>query len=148
KQQVSFSVHNTVMIKSHQSKLPQGVLLLLQGMGLLLLTFFLFQIFSTGKGIPYLLAILAGLGALCVLYRPDWGVLLLLMVWFLDFSPRVLSVRFLSVPYLVVGVLLIPFALSILRDRVIWVFRVPQVNIFLLIGIFLLVSTWWSLEQH
>jgi O-Antigen ligase len=136
------------MIKSHQSKLPQGVLLLLQGMGLLLLTFFLFQIFSTGKGIPYLLAILAGLGALCVLYRPDWGVLLLLMVWFLDFSPRVLSVRFLSVPYLVVGVLLIPFALSILRDRVIWAFRVPQVNIFLLIGIFLLVSTWWSLEQH
>lgn len=136
------------MIKSHQSKVPQRVLLLLQGMGLLLLTFFLFQIFSTGKGQAYLLAILAGLGTLCVLYRPDWGVLVLLMVWFLDFSPRVLGVRFLSLPYLVVGVLLIPFALSILRDRVIWVLRVPQVNIFLLIGILLLASTWWSATQH
>jgi O-antigen ligase len=136
------------MIKSYQSKVPQRVLLLLQGMGLLLLTFFLFQIFSTGKGQPYLLAILAGLGTLCVLYRPDWGVLALLMVWFLDFSPRVLGVRFLSVPYLVVGVLLIPFALSILRDRMIWVLRVPQVNIFLLIGILLLASTWWNAEQH
>jgi O-antigen ligase len=136
------------MIKSRQSKLPQGILLLLQGLGLLLLTFFLFQIFSTGKGPPYLFAILAGLGTLCILYRPDWGVLVLLMVWFLDFSPRVLGVRFLSVPYLVVGVLLIPFALSILRDRVIWVFRVPQVNIFLLIGILLLASTWWNAEQH
>jgi hypothetical protein len=136
------------MFTSHQSKVPQGVLLLLQGMGLLLLTFFLFQIFSTGKGQPYLLAILAGLGTLCVLYRPDWGVLVLLMVWFLDFSPRVLGVRFLSVPYVVVGVLLIPFALSLLRDRVIWVFRVPQVKIFLLIGILLLASTWWSATQH
>ena len=136
------------MVNSHQSKMPQGVLLVLQGMGLLILTFFLFQIFSTGKGQSYLLAILAGLGTLCLLYRPDWGVLVLLMVWFLDFSPRVLGVRFLSLPYLVVGVLLIPFALSILRDRVIWVFRVPQVNIFLLIGILLLASTWWSAEQH
>jgi len=136
------------MINSDQSKLSQAALFVLQAMGLCLLTYFLFQIFSTGKGQPTLWAILAGLGALCVLYRPDWGVLVLLMVWFLDFSPRVLGIRFLSVPYLVVGILLIPFVLSILRDRVIWVFRVPQVKIFFLIGILLLASTWWSLEQH
>jgi hypothetical protein len=136
------------MIKSHQGKVSREVLLVLQGMGLVLLTAFLFQIFSTGKGQLYLWAILAGLGALFLLYRPDWGVLVLLTVWFLDLSPRVLGVRFLSVPYLVVGVLLIPFALSILRDRVIWVFRVPQIKIFLLIGTLLLASTWWSAEQH
>jgi hypothetical protein len=136
------------MINSNQSKVSRGALVVLQAMGLCLFTYFLFQIFSTGKGQPTLWAILAGLGALCVLYRPDWGVLVLLMVWFLDYSPRVLGVRFLSVPYLVVGVLLIPFALSILRERVIWVFRVPQIKIFFLIGILLLASTWWSAEQH
>jgi O-antigen ligase len=43
---------------------------------------------------------------------------------------------------------LIPFALSILRDRVIWVFRVPQINILLLIGTLLLASTWWSAARH
>jgi hypothetical protein len=136
------------MVSSRRSKASQAALLVLQGMGLLLLSFSLFQIFLTGKAQLYLWAILAGLGTLCILNKPDWGVLVLLMVWFLDYSPRVLGVRFLSVPYLVVGVLLIPFALSILRDRVIWVFRVPQVKIFLLIGILLLASTWWSAARH
>jgi O-antigen ligase len=136
------------MIESHQTRLPQGALLLVQGMGLVLLTWFLFQIFSTGKAQVYLWAILAALGTVLVLCKPALGVLILMMVWFLDFSPRVLGMRLLSVPYLVVGVLLIPFALSSLRDRVIWVFRVPQIKILLLIGILLLASTWWNDAQH
>jgi len=136
------------MVNSPQSKMAQGALFVLQGLGLILLAFLLFQIFSTGKGQLYLWAIVAGLGTLCILRRPDWGVLVLLVVWFLDFSPRILGIRFLGLPYIVVGVLLIPFALSILRERVIWVFRVPQVKIFFLIGILLLASTWWSATQH
>ncbi|MGH7926173.1 MAG: O-antigen ligase family protein [Candidatus Binatia bacterium] len=135
-------------INSHQNKVSQGALLLVQGTGLLLLTLFLFQIFSTGKAQVYLWAVLAGLGTLVVLHKPAWGVLILMMVWFSDFSPRVLGIRFLSVPYVVVGVLLIPLALSILRDRVIWFFRVPQVKIFLLIGTLLLASTWWNDALH
>jgi O-antigen ligase len=131
-----------------QNKMPPGVITLLEGIGLLILSFCLFQIFSTARAQPFLLAALAGVGALCLLYRPDWGVLVLLVIWFLDFSPRVLGVRFLSLPYLVVGVLLIPFALFTLRDRVIWVLRVPQIRIFLLIGVLLLASTWWNSEQH
>jgi len=35
-------------------------------------------------------------------------------------------------------------ALAILRDRDIWVLRVPQVKILLSIGLFFLLSTWWS----
>jgi hypothetical protein len=136
------------MIDSHQNKVSQGALLVVQGTGLILATLFLFQIFSTGKAQLYLWAILAALGTLFVLCKPAWGVLILMMVWFLDFSPRVLGVRFLSVPYLIVGVVLIPLALSILRDRVIWVFRVPQVKIFLLIGPLLLTSTWWNDALH
>jgi hypothetical protein len=136
------------MIDSHQNNSYKGALLLVQGTGLVLATFFLFQILSTGKAQAYLWAILAGLATVFVLCRPAWGVLILMMVWFLDFSPRVLGVRLLSVPYLVVGVLLIPFALSILRDRVIWVFRVPQVKSFLLVGTLLLASTWWNEALH
>jgi hypothetical protein len=136
------------MIDSQQARLSQSTLLLLQGTGLVLATLFLFQILSTGKAQIYLWAILAGVGTVLILCRPAWGVLILMMVWFLDFSPRVLGVRLLSVPYLVVGVLLIPFALSLLRDRVIWVFRVPQVKILLLIGTLLLTSTWWNDALH
>jgi O-antigen ligase len=136
------------MINSDQAKASQAAIVVAQATGLLILTLVLFQIFLTGKAQTYLWSILAALGALFVLFRPAWGVLILMMVWFFDISPRVLGVRFLSVPYVVVGVLLIPFALSILRDRVVWVFRVPQIKIFLLIGTLLLASTWWNEALH
>jgi O-antigen ligase len=67
--------------------------------------------------------------------RPYWGVLIIVTAWFVEVS---------TVPKLVGAVLLIPLGLSFLRDRGIWVLQVPQIKVFLAIGVLFLVSTWWS----
>ncbi|MFQ5903077.1 MAG: O-antigen ligase family protein [Candidatus Binatia bacterium] len=126
----------------------QLALLALEGMGLILLALLLFQIFWTGRGSYLLAAILAGVSAALILQKPHWGVLITFTAWFVGFSPRLFGTRYLSVPYLVSAVLIVPLALSVLRDRRIWVWRVPQVKIFFGIGILFLVSAWWAYYQH
>jgi len=91
------------------------------------------------------------LGGVCVLLlfkEPHLGVLIIISMWFLRFSPALLGVNYLRIPYLLSAILLIPLALSILRDREIWVWRVPQIKILVTIGILLLASTGWSYYQH
>lgn len=117
-------------------------LIALQGTGLLLLTLLLIPIFWSGKAQLFLGAIFAGLGAFLLLRRPHLCVWIILTFWFVEIDP--IRIRFLSIPYLASALLLIPLAISVLRDREIWVWRVPQVKIFLAIGILFLVSTWWS----
>ena len=88
--------------------------------------------------------IIAAIGALLLLYRPSWGVLILLAMWFSKISPRLLGIGVLSVPNLVAALLLLVLVLSMLQERKIWVLKVPQVKILLAIGLLFLVSTWWS----
>ncbi|MGH7797283.1 MAG: O-antigen ligase family protein [Candidatus Binatia bacterium] len=65
-------------------------------------------------------------------------MLIILTLMFIEFDPLF------GTTYLVGAVLLIPFAWSILRDRGIWLLRVPQIQILLIIGLLLIVSTLWS----
>lgn len=78
------------------------------------------------------------ISAVWLIKRPHWGVLIILGSWFLEL--KMLS----GLSYVVSGTLLIPLSLSILRDRAIWVLRVPQIQIFLVLGVLFFVSTWWS----
>jgi O-antigen ligase len=55
-----------------------------------------------------------------------------------------IRIRYLSIPYLVGALLAIPMALSILRDRTIWVLRVPQVKILLALAFLYVISALWS----
>jgi hypothetical protein len=84
------------------------------------------------------LAVLGGIGALWLIQKPHWGVVIILIVMFVD-----LDFLF-GITYLVSAVLLIPFAWSMLRDRGSWVLGVPQIQILLLIGVLFIVSTAWS----
>jgi O-antigen ligase len=120
----------------------------IHAIALLLLTALLIQILSGDKGLLFLLAILGGICILWLCKEPHWGVLIILSMWFLKFSPALLGVSYLRIPYLISAFLLIPLALSILRDREIWVWRIPQIKILMAIGIILLASTAWSYYQH
>jgi O-antigen ligase len=122
---------------------PQRVVFALQAIGLVLLTLVLIPLLQ-GRGEQFLWAILAGLGAVCLLRWPYWGVLILLGMWLTESSPRIAGISILSVANVTMALLFIPLALTALHDRQIWVWRVPQVKIFLAIGTLFLVSTWWS----
>jgi O-antigen ligase len=136
------------MRDSHAQTGPLSAWLTLQAVGFVLLTGLLSQILSGDNGLSFLLAILSGICALWLFKEPHWGVLIILLMWFLRISPAVLGVSYLRIPYLVSALLLIPLALAILRDRDIWVWRVPQVKILVAIGIILLASTGWSHYQY
>lgn len=123
-------------------------LLALQGMGFSLLTVLLYQAFSTGKGVLLLGAIVGAIGVIWLLRSPHLGVWILFALWFLEASPSLGGIRLLSVPKLLGLLLFLPLTLSILRERRIWIWEVPQVKILLLIGIFFLVSTGWSYIKY
>jgi hypothetical protein len=112
--------------------------LAVQASALILLTFGLVDIMSGSRRDLFLGAILGGICALWLTQQPHWGALIILAVWITNVDV------FESTPYLVSAVLLLPFGLTVLRDRQIWVLRVPQVRILLIIGIIFLISTWWS----
>lgn len=113
-------------------------LLALQGLTFVLLVLMLVPILSGSKGILLLGAILAGISVLGLMQQPQWGVLLIFSAWFLEVDALD------GVAYPVSAVLLIPLAMTILRERTSWVFGVPQIRIFLSIGFLFLISTWWS----
>jgi O-antigen ligase len=124
------------------------VCVVLQAVGFVTLTGLLIQIISGDSGIFFLMSLLGGVCVLWIFKEPHWGVLIIISMWFLRFSPTLLGVSYLRIPYLLSAILLIPLAVSILRDREIWVWRVPQIKILVAIGILLLASTGWSFYQH
>ncbi len=136
------------MIKDQITRAGSQRALLAFQWGLVFLTFFVFLIFWMGKGPLLLSAILAAIGVASILWKPHWGVLIILTVWFIEISPRLFGIRYVSAPYLVSAVLTVPFALSVLRNREIWVWRVPQVKIFLAIGVLFLASLSWAYFNH
>jgi O-antigen ligase len=119
----------------HSQAVSQRLFFAVQLLGFAALTGFIFIVFSGGKGVLFLGAILAAMGAVWLFINPYWGVLIIITAWFAEVA---------IVPKLVGVMLLIPLGLVILRDRDIWVLRVPQVNMFLLIGFLFLVSTLWN----
>jgi O-antigen ligase len=118
--------------------------LALQAIGFVLLTALLVQILSGERGLLFLQAILGGICVLWLFKSPYWGVLIILALWFAEFSPAFLGVSYLRIPYLISALLLFPLGLSILEDRGVWVRRLPQIKILVAIGIILLASTAWS----
>lgn len=133
-----------MMQNRHPQVGSQRVVIALQGIGLVLFTLLLIPVLRGGRGEQLLQAVLGGLGAICLLRWPYWGVLILLSMWLAEISPRFAGVAFLNVPNVTMALLFVPLALTVLRDRQIWVWRVPQVKIFVAIGALFLVSTWWS----
>jgi O-antigen ligase len=123
------------MIRDRCSQVSKKLFFAVQLLGFVALTGFIFVVFSAGKDVLFLGLILAGMGAVCLFMNPYWGVLIILAAWFADVP---------IVPMLVGAMLLIPLGLSILRDRNVWVLRVPQVNMLLLIGFLFVVSTLWN----
>jgi O-antigen ligase len=120
----------------------------LQAVGVVLLTGFLIPIFAGDRGLLLLEVLLGGICALWLFKEPHCGVLLILSLWFLEFSPVFLGIKYLRIPYLISALLLIPLVLAILRDREIWVWRVPQIKILGAIGLLYLASIGWSYYQH
>lgn len=85
---------------------------------------------------------MAATGALVVTYRPHWGVLALSALWIFQLTP----VRFgpITTADLIVGLLLVPLAVQIVRDRSLHRLGVPQFLILLGIGLVLLAATAWA----
>ena len=128
-----FNFVNTDFLIAH----PR-VSLALQGLALILLTLVLIPLVSGGLGILFLGALFAALCAVFIMRKPHWGVLIIMTLMFVGVDALWGST------YLVSAALMVPFAWSIIRDRGCWVLRVPQIQILLIIGFLLVVSTFWS----
>lgn len=123
----------------------QKMFLVLQAMGLVCLMLLFVPLFSEGSAqVLFLGAIAAGIGIVVIIEKPHWGVAILLLRFLVGDIPWLPGASYFKMAYAIGVVLFIPLALSILRDREIWVLRVPQVLIFLGIGSLFLASTWWS----
>jgi O-antigen ligase len=136
------------MRESHARVFSPRARIAVQALGFVLLTGLLIQILSGDRGLLLLQGLLGGICVLWLFKEPHYGVLLILSLWFLEFSPAFLGMRYLRIPYLISALLLIPLVLAILRDREIWVWRVPQIKILGAIGIIYLASIGWSYYQH
>ena len=91
-------------------------------------------------------ALIAVGGAVWLVDQPHWGVVILLVRMFIGGDVAWLpGSSYFKILYEVMTALLcLPLVLAILRDRDVWVLRVPQVRILLTIGVLFLLSTWWS----
>jgi O-antigen ligase len=115
-----------------------------QGIGILLFALWLIHLSLGWELGMFLMAIFVGIGAFFFLWKPHVGIVMILILSFLEGSPLAAGIRQFNGQYLIGAFLVIPFALSIFCDRKILVWQVPQVRIFVAIGVLFLISTWWS----
>lgn len=115
--------------------LLQSRFLAIQVLGFAALAGFVFMVFSSGKGVLFLGAVAAATSATLLFIKPHLGVLIILTAWFVEIP---------IVAKLVSAVLMLPLGLAIMRDRNLWVLRVPQLNILLAIGLLFLISTLYN----
>lgn len=87
-----------------------------------------------------------GLFAAFLIAQPHLGILAIFVL--VIFRIDVVRVGPLGTSELLAAPLLVPLALQVVRDRGIWVWRVPQIRLMLAIGGVLLVATEWSLLMH
>lgn len=104
----------------------------------------LVPILSGPSGVTVLLATLGAVALGLVLWQPCVGVAAILVVWMSDFSPALYGARFLSVPYTMTCMLLVPLGLVLARERKVRVLSVPQVRLLLAIGAAHVLSTCWN----
>jgi hypothetical protein len=97
-----------------------------------------------GKELPFLLAGVAGLFCVWLFRHPHWGVLAIFSFWFLRVSPTLLGSPYLQLSYIISVLLCVPLGLRLLRDREVWVWRIPQVKYLLAIGLIFTLSTLWA----
>lgn len=114
----------------------------LLALGLLALTGLLVPAFYFPKGALLFVALGILAAAVWLVCQPHWGVLVILLFWFLEINP--IGIRYLSIPYVVAAILMIPLAAALLREGAATVWQVPQIKLFLAIGLVLLASTGWS----
>jgi O-antigen ligase len=114
-----------------------------QGLGIALLTLAVIYVLS-GRELPLLLAALAGIFCVWLFGYPHWGVLAIFAFWFVRFSPTLLGSRYLQLSHIIAALLLVPLGLRLLRDRELWVWRVPQVKYLIAIGVLFGLSTVWA----
>ncbi|MGH7859178.1 MAG: O-antigen ligase family protein, partial [Candidatus Binatia bacterium] len=128
--------------------LPREVLGMLWVLGFAVFTMALVPVFSGSKASLFFVLIVGVLAAGGIIAQPHFGVFLILFVWSSALAPAVLGSRFLGLPYVVSAVLAIPLGVALLRDRDVWILRVPQFQILLAIGGLWLASAWWGGQQE
>jgi O-antigen ligase len=133
-------------LPSRVRQLPRPVLAALYGAAVIGVTVLLVPVLSSGKSLAVLLSVVAGLIAVYMACRPHTAVLAIFVVWFFDFD--LTGVKYFNVPYLVGGLLMIPLALHILRDPSLTPLHVPQVKIYLAIGLVIVAAIGWSALVH
>jgi O-antigen ligase len=104
----------------------------------------LLAVASDAEGGLILLA--QALGAVFLIAQPHWGILAIFVLVIFRIDPARLGP--LGTAELLAAPLAVPLALQIIRDRTIWVWRIPQMRILFAIGGVLLVATEWSLLMH
>lgn len=126
----------------HAQSESQGMRLVLLVIGLVVLALPSLLIFEPMKGLLFTAAAAVGVGGVVLLfYKPHLGVTAILAALIIDIDP--IGIRFLSIPYLLTMVLLVPLTLGLLHDRDIAALRVPQVVILLAItGLFTISVVW------
>lgn len=116
--------------------------------GLLLLTGLLIPVLTTNNGLPFLFALLGGVGALAIIVRPHWGIMIVLLSSAFALSPVAAQSRFMRIPYLVGVLMMIPFLLGALREGQVRALRYPQVQLLAAIGGLYVISTGISWFHH
>jgi hypothetical protein len=86
------------------------------------------------------------LGTVFFLALPHWAVLAILVLAMFRLSPA--RIGPLSTAELLAALLVVPFALQLLRERHLWAFRVPEVRLVLGIAGVMVAAVGWSLAMH
>jgi O-antigen ligase len=118
----------------------------LYGAAVIGVTLLLIPALSSGKAFAVLLSVVAGLVAVYMACRPHTAVLAIFVFWFFDVN--LTGVKYFNVPYLLAGLLMLPLAIQILRDPSLTPLRVPQLKIYLAIGLVLVAAIGWSTLVH
>ncbi|MGH7803187.1 MAG: O-antigen ligase family protein [Candidatus Binatia bacterium] len=113
-------------------------------LGFVALTAALVPILAGKNGVVFLGAILALVLLLILFDRPHLGVMTIFALWFFEISPQFLGMRFLTVPYVLSALLVVPLGVALMAERRIWILRSPQLRFLLAIGVVYLLATGWA----
>ncbi|MGH8008307.1 MAG: hypothetical protein ACREQ3_15025, partial [Candidatus Binatia bacterium] len=87
----------------------------------MLLTVLLIPLLTSGGGQLFLGAIVAGLGAVWIIQKPQWGTWMLLVLFFSGLSPTARGNPYLRRPDLISARLLVPQLFVAVQHRQVWV---------------------------
>jgi O-antigen ligase len=113
-------------------------------LGFVALTGALVPILAHKNGVMFLGAILALVLLLILFDRPHLGVMTILALWFFETSPQFLGMRFLTVPYVLSALLVVPLGVALMSERKVWILGSPQIRFLLAIGAVYLLATGWA----